>query len=145
MQPIRVQAQKISLEIFVVYLFYSGWDIQLCQGTCLSQHVYLNLPTRMSVTHVHIAFCLIGCHFLGRSWEVKLYLTPIQNGSHNQIASYIGTGISNMLQSIQGASYKSKNHKSSCTGSGNAIWWLIQVQTYCRKLYKAVLIDFYCD
>ena len=35
----------------------------------------------MSVTHVHVSFCQVGCQFPGRPWELKLYSTDTQNGS----------------------------------------------------------------
>jgi hypothetical protein len=38
------------------------------------------LLTRMSVIHIHVSFCQVGCLFPGRSWELKLYVTVTQNG-----------------------------------------------------------------
>ena len=36
----------------------------------------------MPDTHIHVSFSLVGCPpFTGRSWELKLYLTPTKNGS----------------------------------------------------------------
>ena len=61
------------------------------------------------------------------------------------MASYIGAGIPLMLGSIPGATYKSKDRKSSYTGAGSAVRWLVQFQAYCGELYKAALTELYCD
>ena len=47
-----------------------------------------------------------------------------------QIVSYVGAGL--MLESIPGAAYKGKYHKSLYTGTGSTVGWLVQVQAYCR-------------
>jgi hypothetical protein len=36
------------------------------------------MPTRMSVTHIHVSFCQVGCQFPERSWELKLYWPPLK-------------------------------------------------------------------
>ena len=45
-----------------------------------------------------------------------------------------------MLGSIPGAVYKGKYHQSLYIGTGNAVGWLVWVQSYCGYLYKTVLL-----
>lgn len=48
-----------------------------------------------------------------------------------QRVSYIGVSVSCMLESIPGATYKSKYQKSLYTGAGSAAGWLVQAQACC--------------
>ena len=76
----------------------------------------------MSGTHVHVSFCQVGCQFPGRSWELKLYLTPTQNGSlipnsflyWCRCLSYVGVHPRSSLY-----------HKSLYIGAGSAIKWVV--------------------
>jgi len=76
----------------------------------------------MSITHIHVSFCQVGCQFPGRSWELKLYSTTTQNGSliPNSFLYWCGclsyVGVHPRGQLI--------NHKSLYTGAGSAAGWL---------------------
>jgi hypothetical protein len=61
-----------------------------------------------------------------------------------QMVSYIGAGVSLKSGSIPGGGYKGKYHKSLYIGIGSVVW-LVQVQAYCRWLYKNSSTDFFRD
>ena len=48
--------------------------------------------------------------------------------------------VSLILHSIPGSSFQRKCHKSLYTGARSAGGWLVWVQAYCGKLYKAFLM-----
>jgi hypothetical protein len=56
--------RRLLLYDIYVLTCLSGWDLST---------FHVNLPTRMSVIHIHVFFCIVGYQFPGRSWELKLY------------------------------------------------------------------------
>ena len=91
----------------------------------------------MSVTHVHVSFCQVGCQFPGRSWELKLHLTTTQNGSLVPISFLYWCMCLSHVGSIPEAAYKGDIHKSSHIAAGSATRWLVWVQAYCGQLYNS--------
>jgi hypothetical protein len=94
-----------------------GWGIQLWQGTHFVWYSCLNLPTRMSVTHIHVSFCQVGCqfprnlNFTGPFLKMEvLYWNSKYKSQYKklQMVSYIGAGVSLTLRSIPGAAYTIK-------------------------------------
>lgn len=81
-------------------------------GTCLTCP---NLPTRMSVTHIHVSSCQVGCQLSG---NLNFIQPLLKMEVLFQIVFYIGAGVSLMLGSIPGAAYKGKYHKSLYMGTG---------------------------
>lgn len=74
----RALSQNISL--WYTYPLLIGWFIQQWWGDLPS----IRVSTRMSVIHLQISPCQAGVSYPGRSQTLKLYLTPIQNGSYIQ-------------------------------------------------------------
>ena len=62
----------------------------------------------MSVTHIHVSFCQVGCQFQGGLGNLNFTQPLLKMEVLFQVVSYIGAGVSLMLGSIPGAAYTIK-------------------------------------
>ena len=114
----------ISFWVLFIWFIIHVWYMNNCKYT-FSSTIYIgsnicyvpapigstvtgDLPTRMSVTHIHVSFCQVGFQCQGRSWELKLYWTATQNGSLIPNSILYWCRCVSLLGSIPGASHTIK-------------------------------------